>query len=109
MYSHTSSLNNFHPQVPPPPIGQLDWQWIQHLQGKDREITELKKKVEELHSSIEQQDKYLDDIEVKIENLEKDVKHKTDLLKDKDDELEKLKQNLLLMLRMKDMKMSCFT
>ena len=91
MFSQPGSLNNFHPQVPPPPIGQHDWQWIQHLQEKDRKITELKNKVEELYSSIEQQDKYLDEFEVKIENLEKDVKIKEDLIKDKDVEIKTMK------------------
>ena len=60
---------------------------MQIFQEKDLKIFELQKQIEDLkikleesETAIESQDKYLDEFEVKIENLEKDAKIKEDLM-----------------------------
>ena len=94
MDSQSNKQFHFHPQVPPPPVPQQNWQWIQLLQEKDNKIKELKERLENTHNSIVQQDKYLDDYETKIDKLETDLKSCQEMLKTKDNEVKNSKEVL---------------
>ena len=71
----------YHPDVPPPPVPQQNWQWIQLLQEKDRKISEMSKTIQEYQKSVQEQDDNLDRYEEKHEELENKLKFREEQIK----------------------------